>query len=133
MGQLIEKPSLIQAMGKPPKEIQEFVGRVNTKTTKVSIARMISPPGWEEPGQTPEFNEYTVVLKGALHVLSNGNETIVVLKNNTPIAEIRALPSAKCTLREFLDAWGKLPPDPDFADDLDAVNRPDSPPANPWD
>ncbi len=68
MTHLINKPTIILAAGTPPKEIQEFVGRVNTGTAEVSIARMISPQGWSEPGQTPEFNEYTVVLKGALHV-----------------------------------------------------------------
>ncbi len=68
MATLIEKPTLIQAAGQPPKTIKEFVGRVNSGTTAVSIARMQSPPGWSEPGQKPEFDEYTVVLKGCLHV-----------------------------------------------------------------
>lgn len=74
---LVEKPTLIKAAGDPPKEIQEFIGRVNTGTTEVSIARMISPAGWMEPGQTPCFNEYTVVLKGALHVRLKGREVVV--------------------------------------------------------
>ena len=74
---LVEKPTLIKAAGNPPKEIQEFIGRVNTGTTELSIAKMTSPAGWKEPGQTPQFSEYTVVLKGTLHVaLKNG--TIVV-------------------------------------------------------
>jgi mannose-6-phosphate isomerase-like protein (cupin superfamily) len=64
----IPKPTVIQAAGHPPKTIEEFVGRVNSQTTEVSIARMKSPPGWSEPAQTPQFNEYTVVLKGRLHV-----------------------------------------------------------------
>jgi mannose-6-phosphate isomerase-like protein (cupin superfamily) len=64
----IMKPTIIQAAGTPPKRIEEFVGRVNSKTSEVSIARMISPTGWSEPGQTPEFNEYTVVLRGTLRV-----------------------------------------------------------------
>lgn len=64
----IEKPTIIQAAGNPPKSIEEFVGRVNSGTTAVSIARMKSPPGWVEPGQSPEFDEYTVVLRGTLHV-----------------------------------------------------------------
>ena len=68
MARLIEKPTLIPAAGNPPKEIQEYVGRVNTGTAEVSIARMISPQGWSEPGQTPEFSEYSVVLKGTLRV-----------------------------------------------------------------
>ena len=74
---LIEKPTVIQAAGIPPKEIQEFIGRVNTKTDEISIARMVSPPGWAEPGQAPEFNEYTVVLKGALQVISKNNQMLV--------------------------------------------------------
>ncbi|MBN1781516.1 cupin [bacterium] len=66
----IESPTIIQAAGDPPKRIEEFVGRVNSKTDTVSIARMISPEGWSEPGQTPEFDEYSVVLKGTLRVES---------------------------------------------------------------
>lgn len=65
---LIEKPEIIQAAGAPPKQIEEFIGRVNSQTSEVSIARMTSPQGWSEPGQTPKFNEYTVVLKGTLRV-----------------------------------------------------------------
>jgi mannose-6-phosphate isomerase-like protein (cupin superfamily) len=57
-------------VGTKPKAINEFVGRANTGTPSVSIARMISPAGWEEPGQTPEFEEYTVVLRGTLRVES---------------------------------------------------------------
>jgi mannose-6-phosphate isomerase-like protein (cupin superfamily) len=68
MATLIEKPTLVEAAGTPPKRIEEFFGRVNNKTDGVSIARMKSPGGWKEPGQTPEFDEYTVVLKGTLHV-----------------------------------------------------------------
>lgn len=64
----IQEPSIIQAAGSPPKQIEEFIGRVASQTTEVSIARMISPAGWSEPGQTAEFNEYTVVLKGTLKV-----------------------------------------------------------------
>jgi mannose-6-phosphate isomerase-like protein (cupin superfamily) len=68
MATLIQKPTTIQAAGKPPKLIEEFIGQVNSKTTAVSIARMRSPCGWLEPGQTPEYDEYTVVLRGSLHV-----------------------------------------------------------------
>jgi mannose-6-phosphate isomerase-like protein (cupin superfamily) len=68
MPQKIEKPERITAVGEPPKTILEFVGRVNTGTQAISIARMISPAGWSEPGQTPEFDEYTVVLTGTLVV-----------------------------------------------------------------
>jgi len=64
----IQKPTIIHAAGNPPKQIEEFVGRVNSRTNEVSIARMISPAGWSEPGQTPEFSEYTVVLRGTLKV-----------------------------------------------------------------
>lgn len=65
---LIEKPTVIEAAGNKPKVIQEFIGRVNSGTADVSIARMVSPAGWTEPGQTPEFDEYTLVLRGVLHV-----------------------------------------------------------------
>jgi phosphinothricin acetyltransferase len=68
MALLIQGPTTIQAAGQPPKLIEEFIGRVNSNTTAVSIARMKSPSGWSEPGQTPEFDEYTVVLRGTLHV-----------------------------------------------------------------
>ncbi len=68
MTTLIDKPSVIAAAGNKPKIIEEFVGRVNSKTESLSVARMQSPSGWVEPGQTPEFDEYTVVLRGALRV-----------------------------------------------------------------
>jgi mannose-6-phosphate isomerase-like protein (cupin superfamily) len=68
MATLIEKPEIIQAVGTPPKQIEEFVGRVSSNTEAVSIARMKSSSGWQEPGQKPLFDEYTVVLKGSLHV-----------------------------------------------------------------
>ena len=61
-------PTEIRAVGNKPKTIEEFIGRVNSKTEAVSIARMKSPAGWSEPGQTPEFDEYTLVLKGMLRV-----------------------------------------------------------------
>ena len=68
MPTLIEKPTRIEAAGTKPKMIEEFVGRVNSKTSALSVAHMRSPAGWLEPGQTPEFDEYTLVLKGALRV-----------------------------------------------------------------
>ena len=68
MPTLLLKPTVIPAAGEPPKIIEEFVGRVNSRTSALSIARMTSPPGWREPGQTPEFDEYTVVLRGELQV-----------------------------------------------------------------
>ena len=68
MAMHIAKPTVIEAAGNKPKLIEEFVGRVNSGTADASIARMRSPGGWVEPGQTPEFDEYTVVLRGALRV-----------------------------------------------------------------
>lgn len=65
---LIPEPTEIKAVGNKPKIIREYIGRVNSKTDDVSVAHMISPCGWQEPGQTPEFGEYTVVLKGTLRV-----------------------------------------------------------------
>lgn len=65
---LIAKPKRIPAAGNKPKQIDEYVGRVNSSTSTVSVAHMRSPGGWQEPGQTPEFEEYTIVLKRVLHV-----------------------------------------------------------------
>lgn len=64
----IDKPAIIEAAGNKPKRIEEYVGGVNSQTAELSIARMISPGGWIEPGQKPEFSEYTIVLKGTLRV-----------------------------------------------------------------
>jgi mannose-6-phosphate isomerase-like protein (cupin superfamily) len=68
MATLVDKPTRIEAHGLPPKIIEEFIGRVNSQTDGVSIARMKSPCGWSEPGQTPEFDEYSIVLRGTLRV-----------------------------------------------------------------
>jgi mannose-6-phosphate isomerase-like protein (cupin superfamily) len=68
MPTLIATPSIIEAAGNKPKIIREYIGRINSSTQMVSIAKMTSPAGWEEPGQTPEFDEYTLVLKGMLKV-----------------------------------------------------------------
>jgi mannose-6-phosphate isomerase-like protein (cupin superfamily) len=65
---LIPQPTRIVAAGEPPKLIDEYVGRVNTHATAVSVAHMRSPPGWSEPGQRPEFDEYSIVLRGTLRV-----------------------------------------------------------------
>jgi mannose-6-phosphate isomerase-like protein (cupin superfamily) len=73
----IKSPSIIKAAGNKEKKIEEFFGRVNSNTSEVSIARMTSPEGWTEPGQCPEFNEYTLVLKGALKVATAEKEFIV--------------------------------------------------------
>ena len=69
----VKGPKIIQAAGNKPKTIEEFIGRVNSGTAPVSIARMKSPPGWIEPGQTPEFDEYSIVLRGILRVQSRDN------------------------------------------------------------
>jgi mannose-6-phosphate isomerase-like protein (cupin superfamily) len=71
---LIENPTRIQAAGSMPKLIDEYIGRVNNKESRVSIAHMRSPAGWQEPGQAPEFEEYTIVLRGRLHVRFQGGE-----------------------------------------------------------
>lgn len=73
MPRLIREPTRIRAHGDPPKVIEEFVGRSNTSTEAVSIARMVSPSGWSEPAQAPEFDECTVVLKGTLRVEGAGD------------------------------------------------------------
>jgi len=73
MPSLISSPTIIKAAGNKPKIIREFIGRVNSSTQKVSIAKMTSPAGWEESGQTPEFDEYTLVLKGILRVDTKEN------------------------------------------------------------
>ncbi len=65
---LIAKPTRVQAAGNKPKLIDEYVGRVNSGTSDVSVAHMRSPGGWQEPGQTPEFDEFTIVLRGRLRV-----------------------------------------------------------------
>lgn len=74
MAIILEKPSIIKAAGNKPKIIEEYIGRVNSYTAEVSIAHMKSPCGWIEPGQTPEFNEYTLVLKGTLHIKTKDQE-----------------------------------------------------------
>jgi ethanolamine utilization protein EutQ (cupin superfamily) len=80
MTKLIKAPSVIKAAGTEGKIIQEFFGMVNSQTTDLSIAKMKSPEGWEEPAQSPEFDEYTVVLEGKLQVKTH-EATIVVEKD----------------------------------------------------
>jgi len=99
MPRLIAKPTVVPAAGRPPKIIEEFVGRVNSQTSALSIAKMTSPSGWREPGQTPEFDEYTIVLKGelqvetreAIHTVAAGQAIIVHagewVRYATPAAE----------------------------------------------
>ena len=74
MPELVTAPTRIVAAGSKPKSIDEYVGRVNSKTEAVSIAHMRSPAGWVEPGQTPEFDEYTLVLSGMLRIRHAGGE-----------------------------------------------------------
>jgi mannose-6-phosphate isomerase-like protein (cupin superfamily) len=72
MPKLINAPSVIRAAGNKPKQIEEFAGRVNSGHSGVSVARMVSPEGWREPGQRPEFEEITVVLRGVVRVEYEG-------------------------------------------------------------
>ena len=78
MPTFLNAPSVVEAAGTKPKVIEEYIGRVNSQTESVSLARMQSPQGWLEPGQRPEFDEFTVVLRGALHVESEGGHMQVV-------------------------------------------------------
>ena len=72
MPRLIQGPTVVNAAGNKPKRIEEFAGQVNSGHADVSVARMVSPQGWEEPGQRPDFEEITVVLKGLLRVEHDG-------------------------------------------------------------
>ena len=74
MPELIESPSRVEAAGTKPKLIDEYAGRVNNGEERLSVARMQSPEGWQEPGQRPDFDEYTLVLHGVLHVEHEGGE-----------------------------------------------------------
>ncbi|HKP88645.1 MAG TPA: cupin domain-containing protein [Thermoleophilaceae bacterium] len=78
MPELIQSPVRVEAAGEPPKVIEEFAGRASGGEERVSVARMRSPAGWAEPGQRPEFDEYTVVLAGALRVEDEGGASIEV-------------------------------------------------------
>ena len=77
MATKIKKPTIIEPTGNKPKIIKEFIGLINSNTENISIAQMESPPGWKEPGQTPEFDEYTIVLEGQLKVETK-NSTVMV-------------------------------------------------------
>ena len=74
MPKLIQAPTIIPTVGTVPKKIEEYIGRVNSGHGAVSVAKMLSPQGWSEPGQCPEFEEITVVLRGTLHVKYEGGE-----------------------------------------------------------
>ena len=78
MPRLIEAPTVIKAAGNLPKRIEEYAGRVNSGHQTVSVARMVSPDGWQEPGQRPEFEEITVVLRGTVRVAYEGGSLDVV-------------------------------------------------------
>jgi len=86
MARLITSPSIIESAGNKPKVIREYVGLVNSKTKRISMAHMSSPKGWEEPGQRPEFHEYTLVLKGSLNVRTK-SEVIKVDSGQAIITE----------------------------------------------
>ena len=86
MPQFIKTPTQIKAAGNLPKIIREYVGRVNSKTSELSIAHMRSPRGWIEPGQKPEFDEFTVVLKGQLSVKTK-NKTYRIKAGQAIIAK----------------------------------------------
>ena len=73
----IKKPTVIESAGNKPKLIEEFIGFVNSKSVDLSIARMTSPAGWVEPAQTPEFDEYTLVLEGTIHIKCAGEEFVI--------------------------------------------------------
>ena len=91
MPQLIEAPAVVEAAGTKPKRIEEYAGRVRTDHANVSVARMRSPQGWLEPGQRPEFEEITVVLKGMLQVEFEGG-----------VLEVRAGQAVVCKPGEWV-------------------------------
>ena len=80
----ISSPSIIKSASNKPKVIEEYVGRVNSGTNSISIAKMSSPPGWKEPGQKPQFDEYTIVLRGTLKVESR-TETLFIKEGEAVI------------------------------------------------
>jgi ethanolamine utilization protein EutQ (cupin superfamily) len=86
VARLVERPTVVPPAGTKPKVIEEYVGRVNTATPALSVARMRSPEGWVEPGQTPEFDEYTLVLAGCLRVESRGAVALDVRAGQAVIA-----------------------------------------------
>ena len=86
MPTLIERPTRVQSAGNLPKVIDEYIGRLNSGEGRISVAHMRSPAGWEEPGQTPEFEEYTLVLRGRLLVRHKGG-TLEVAAGQAIIAQ----------------------------------------------
>ena len=91
MPKLIEQPSVITAAGNKPKRIEEYTGRVATKDDSISVARMVSPQGWMEPGQRPDFTETTVVLKGMLHI-----------EHEQGVIDVRAGQAIVCSSSEWI-------------------------------
>ncbi len=91
MSRFIENPTTIKAAGNKPKIILEYVGRVNSQTDSASLAHMKSPSGWVEPGQRPEFTEYTLVLKGELRVKAEDGTVQTVRSGQAVIAEYVAV------------------------------------------
>jgi mannose-6-phosphate isomerase-like protein (cupin superfamily) len=85
MPTLISSPTRIEAAGNKPKRIEEYIGRINSNTIEASVAHMRSPGGWVEPGQTPQFDEYTIVLKGVLR-LEHSQGTLDVTAGQAVIA-----------------------------------------------
>ena len=82
----IDAPTIIRSIGNKPKLIEEYVGKVNSNTESISIAKMSAPPNWNEPGQKPEFDEYTVVLEGLLKVESQ-NKAYLIKKGEAVIVQ----------------------------------------------
>ena len=82
----VSSPSIIESAGNKPKVIKEYIGRVNSSTDSISIAKMSSPPGWEEPGQKPQFDEYTLVLNGTLKVESR-TKTVFIKEGEAVIVD----------------------------------------------
>ena len=101
----IAQPTIIQAAGNKPKRIEEFFGRVNSQTTDLSLARMKSPGGWEEPGQTPEFDEYSVVLHGMLRVQTKTDslEAAYLALTGSSIRDEKAATGEQ--MRQFVKMW----------------------------
>ncbi len=91
MAKLISAPTVIRAAGTKEKNIEEYIGRVNSSTEALSVARMVSPQGWAEPGQRPQFDEYSVVLKGCLCV-----------QTETELHEVRAGQAFHCAPGEWV-------------------------------
>ena len=93
MPTLIDSPTRVEAAGNKPKLIDEFIGRVNSANQNVSVAHMRSPDGWQEPGQTPEFDEFTIVLRGMLRVEHRGGTLDVRSRNGGGTAVICEVPN----------------------------------------